>query len=1508
MRSRRLPLQSSLLTPRLISIAVFLFGLVLIPVIGYLVPKTGAQIQRVNNLGSNTPTPKKNEFVPGELLVRFRSGTSMSRLKSRTSINVATAAGRNMRIDVNHFGGSEIVEGLMLARVAVEDTRAALQALQARADVQYVEPNYIRYADVVPNDPNYPSLWGLKDTGGGIFAESAWNTTTGSHNVVVGVIDSGIDIGHRDLKDNIFVNTGEIAGNNVDDDGNGFIDDVNGWDFANNDKNVFDNANDDAHGTHVAGTIGARGNNAAGVVGVNWDVQLLPMKALGPQGASDSTLLGAYSYAKMMRERGVNLRVLNNSYGGQRFSQSLFDAVKALGDAGILFVAAADNDTLDNDTVPHFPGSFNLPNVIAVASCTQQGFFSSFFSNFGNQTVHLTAPGESILSTTPRGYTGDGVVPSLTEADGSTYTNASGTSMSTPHVTGAAALVLAANPSISLQKLRAVLLFGNEDSGGFSLTITGGRLNANRTLQYALENDVTPPAPAPNFHINQQNGRSVQLFYTDSGDDGLSGNASLREIYFTDAITGEQFRLNSGKPGNPNTSTSTIVNIPYKHTSGQLSLRTTDNVGNTSTTSVDVTVPADVADPYTVTVGPAAPLTALNSGTSLNLRGDDITRGFGLPFPFPFFGTTMNGVTLSSNGALYFSIPPDVTVPNPNFGPFDFAIASQTNLQGLAMIAGMWADLRTDRNATDNVYLVQPDIDHVIFRWQGVTFGTETPVNFEIELARDGTIKTRYGSGNQNLRPVIVGISGGGREPYPIASHSSENAPLSLTNAQSVTFALRNPPPPPIADLAVSLTPNPDPVISGQNLSYGILVSNNGPSPADLVVMTHTLPAGTTFVSCTKDHVLATCTHSGGTVTATYNSLPPKNVDFGLAFTIVVKVDAAPGAALPSSVSTTSFRPDPNPANNSSSVTTYAVAQSFFSNARAIAAGRWHTTSVKTDNTVWSWGSGEHGELGDGNLGVDARSFTPLQVPGLTGVDTISESRSGSVLALKFDGTIWGWGYNNGGQLGTGGFAGFETRPVQNVRINNVKGIATGDNWAAAVKHDGTVWWWGASLSLSEDNFVVLTPKQITGITDVIAIAAGNNHLLMLKSDKTLWTAGDNSLGQLGGGPPTRSTTPVQVAGVSNVRRIAAGRDFSLALKEDGTVWAWGHNANGQLGPNGGNMGFGTPHPTPVQVTGLPAGITNLAAGEAFCLAIASDSTVWSWGANNSFQLGQGTQGSQNPTPGQVPNLSSVVAVAGGEHHSVALKADGSIWSWGLSQSGELGDGTVGAFITGTPVRTTGIEKVNAPVINPPGGRFFAAVDVTITSPTPGATVRFTTNGSDPTQNDPVLAPGATIHITSNTVVRARAWKPGMVPSGVSLVGFEQTTPSGPPVLFLDEFHVATNRLAALDSLMWTPEPFSVINPGNLLKPANDPNTRVSVFVTNLQLFAGETATAVTVSLTDANNVVHNVIAEDVRQVQGLGLLRVTFRLPNNLAPGVCQVKLISHNLNSNIGTIQITP
>jgi hypothetical protein len=426
----------------------------------------------------------------------------------------------------------------------------------------------------------------------------------------------------------------------------------------------------------------------------------------------------------------------------------------------------------------------------------------------------------------------------------------------------------------------------------------------------------------------------------------------------------------------------------------------------------------------------------------------------------------------------------------------------------------------------------------------------------------------------------------------------------------------------------------------------------------------------------------------------------------------------------------------------------------------------------------------------------------------------------------------------------------------------------------------------------------------LSGIANVTAIAGGNRHLLMLKTDKTVWAIGANSMGQLGNGN-SNSTTPVQVAGLSNVARIAAGDEFSLALKEDGTIWAWGNNSNGQLGPGGGNTDL-SPHPNPVQVTGLPGGIANISAGGAFCLALASNGTIWSWGDNSSRQLGHGAGSFTTPTPGQIPNFGNVISVAGGLHHTVALKSDGSVWVWGLNLDGEFGDGTTNT-VTAIPQRVSGLITVNSPLINPGTGKFFNSVNVTITAPTPGATIHYTTNSTEPTQNDPEIASGGSLLITKNTVVRARAWRPGMFPSGTSFAGFETTAPNGPPAVFLAHDPPAPNLVAAFDSILRTTDPFFVVNPANLLRNPNDPNTRVVIFVLNLELYLGETPDDVTINLTDTIGNVHNVPAEDVRPIPGgLGFAQVTFRLPDNLHGGMWDVKVVAHNLTSNAGRIRI--
>ena len=335
-----------------------------------------------------------------------------------------------------------------------------------------LEPDFALTRSLMPNDPSLSQLWGLHNTGqsGGVAdadidAPEAWNVTTGSRSVVIGVIDSGIDVSHPDLADNIWRNPGEIPGNGIDDDGNGFIDDVSGWDFVSNDNVAQDG---DGHGTHVAGTIGALGNDGRGITGVNWQVSLLPLKFLSDTGSgSTAAAIAAINYATALRNRGVNIVATNNSWGGGGFSSALQDAIRRHGEAGILFVAAAGNESSNNDTVAAYPANYALPNVISVAALDRSDQLASF-SNYGATKVHIGAPGVAIYSTTP----------------GNRYASYNGTSMAAPHVAGVAGLLAAANPQATMAEIRAALLDSAVPVAALNGRVTtGGRLNAAAALE-----------------------------------------------------------------------------------------------------------------------------------------------------------------------------------------------------------------------------------------------------------------------------------------------------------------------------------------------------------------------------------------------------------------------------------------------------------------------------------------------------------------------------------------------------------------------------------------------------------------------------------------------------------------------------------------------------------------------------------------------------------------------------------------------------------------------------------------------------------------------------------------------------------------------------------------------------------------------------------------------------------------------------------------------------------------
>jgi hypothetical protein len=325
---------------------------------------------------------------------------------------------------------------------------------------------------LVLNDPSFPSQWSLgapSPGNGGIDAVHGWLTTTGSAATCIAVIDSGVDIAHPDFAGNLWVNEGEIPGNGLDDDGNGYVDDVHGWDFGDNDSDPTDV---DGHGTHVAGIVAARGDNALGVAGVAWNSRVMALKFFSDSGPGyTSDAIQAVTYATRM-----GAKISNNSWGGGDYSQALLAAIQEANDAGSLFVAAAGNDGLDNDLYGHFPSSYRVPNVVSVASTTRTDTFSSF-SNYGLESVDLAAPGSEILSLQPNAE----------------YALSSGTSMAAPHVAGVAALLQTENPTLTPSQLKQLLMYGSDSLVSLSNRVASyGRLNAAKALRAELPRWLQP--------------------------------------------------------------------------------------------------------------------------------------------------------------------------------------------------------------------------------------------------------------------------------------------------------------------------------------------------------------------------------------------------------------------------------------------------------------------------------------------------------------------------------------------------------------------------------------------------------------------------------------------------------------------------------------------------------------------------------------------------------------------------------------------------------------------------------------------------------------------------------------------------------------------------------------------------------------------------------------------------------------------------------------------------------
>ena len=407
-------------------------------------------------------------FGRPEVLVKFKSGVSRSTIESLTSRF-------NDRIEdsIENVAGLESIDDL-------DNADASTVAAQYRAmpEVEYAEPNYDIELDeidnplepILPRDPQFNDQWALANSGqrGGkkgadISATLAWATTTGSEDVVVAVLDSGVDYTHEDLAGNMWVRPSEM--DPYHDEELGTVDDLNGYNAIDGNSDPMD---ENGHGTHCAGIIGAEGENDLGIAGVNWKVQIMPLKFMNAGGfGTTKDAIEAINYVIDRKKAGVNVRVISASWGSTQKSKALEDVIRKAYENDILFVAAAGNASTNNDRSPHYPSSYDVPNVISVAALDRHDQLASF-SNYGVKSVAIAAPGVEILSTWL----------------GNQYEEKSGTSMATPVISGVAALILAENPRMSVDDLRKKLMDSTDPIVALKgKTVSGGRINASKALQ-----------------------------------------------------------------------------------------------------------------------------------------------------------------------------------------------------------------------------------------------------------------------------------------------------------------------------------------------------------------------------------------------------------------------------------------------------------------------------------------------------------------------------------------------------------------------------------------------------------------------------------------------------------------------------------------------------------------------------------------------------------------------------------------------------------------------------------------------------------------------------------------------------------------------------------------------------------------------------------------------------------------------------------------------------------------
>lgn len=1255
----------------------------------------------------------ENAMVADHLMVQVETDITQEQLQS------ALPAGSRVLEPVTR-------EGLYLVAVpaeggnAVEHSVAALNRLHGI--VRFAEPDFVMTgADTEPNDPIYAESPGPQWHLPKVMAPRAWDVikeprnATEAASTVVAIVDTGVDYTHPDLAPNIWTNPGEVPGNRIDDDGNGRIDDIRGWNFVENNANPMD---DVGHGTHVAGIVGAVGNNAMGGTGLCWSVKLLPLRIIrklagGTYGVY-SHAVAAMVYIRDLNRDGRQVAVANHSWGGAGFSASMLGAIDnakitkdpvplagsvkstfpkntnilqlvgtsaelvkirsgmTIGGTGIpagtrvtivkgeriflsnfttvartnqvltfinpvmpqpygmIHVAAAGNKHQDNDRFPTYPACTPSGFVLSVGATDQSDAESIWSqttgSNFGAQTVDIYAPGTGIWSTKLK----------LSNEPNYGYESRDGTSMAAPLVAGTAALLTMWQSQVRDHRQIKQIILDNVDvvPGLAGKCATTGRLNVAKILD-----------------------RLYQPLLADSGGStGGGGGQTASALSIGLALNGQVAKGDA-------------FTIAIRE--GRVSSWGWGYYGQTA---------ADAAHGYATAVPVAVPnsedavMVTAAGNTGLMLKSNGSVWAW---------GGNHDGL-LASGGTDFLAHPTPTEVSNlwtvETPGPQAVWLAAGGEI-GSSHVAAVNADGTVwtwgrnekgqlgDGSQVDRFTPVQvPGLDEVVM--------TAVGTSFTLALRQDGTVWQW------------------GRKPGAAANAAPNLAPVQVSGLTGVTY-----------------------IAAGFATAYAVLDNGAvhwwGAFDGDDTQIGYPGLTETPTLYQELSDIVAIAAGNGFAL----------GVDgLGRVYAWGRNDMGQLGAGLS------------DPASRPVQIVSLGT-----EGVGALAAGRDSSIVLLGSGEVAAWGRNQRGELGSGRLD---ESLLPVQVPGLSEIATARAGRSPAaaarrrdgvwyfwgeatadpdaqlpalftafspmsdlqtcpnhdfVLARKTDGSLWTWGETNTwGEFGNGtvGIAAQPPGPATALKVSNVTGVISfsvspglytlppGDPLGAfdasihclAVNGDGSVRAWGRGHrgQLGDGTTVAnrATPVTVTGLTGVVEVAAGGAHSLARRNDGTVWAWGHNTYGQLGDGSTTQRTTPVQVVGLGDVVQIKAARDSNAALKSDGSVWVWGA-PSGITSPTGltGNV------TTPQRVSGLPA-LFRIAVGGDVCMGVDVAGEVWAWSLYPGL-LGRRSSSTDDPwTPARVEGLSQIIDLSLGEGNAFAVRADGTLWAWGNSESGFLGDGS----------------------------------------------------------------------------------------------------------------------------------------------------------------------------------------------------------------------------------------